>query len=174
MASYQFVLMAPKQYNTEPLKVQLIAAGIPVDYINGDPSTNSIVVVTTRDLTTDEVNTAAGIVATYDGRPRRARTIYAIYAELATLTQAQRDAIWADLSAGNPPKLALDAGPNTASVFTMHFLGASVGGLTAAEKNEAKRRGVAFYVQDNPAYLVRPSFAPTVNVAGDEAYDPPA
>lgn len=172
MATYQYI----KAYNTlndSQLLAECVAAGLPATDVQrfGDAA-QTMQVVTSRDLTAPEVTTLDGLVAAHDGRPRRKRTVFAIYTDLAALTATQRDAVWADLMGGNPPKLALDTGPNTADVFTMHFLSTAVSGLTAAEKNEAKRRTIAFYVQDNPAYLVNPPFAPAVNTPGDEPFTP--
>jgi hypothetical protein len=60
-----------------------------------------------------------------------------------------------------------DAGPNAAALATIQMLGASVT-LSAADVLEAKIRAAAFYVQDNPLWLVNPVFSVTINIPGDE------
>lgn len=95
------------------------------------------------------------------------RTLIAIRADLASLTNTQKNNIWTDITSGSPPKWSTDAGSNAAALAVLTLLGAS-STLSAADVLEAKLRGVAMYCQDNPTYLVNPSFDPTINVPGDQ------
>lgn len=98
---------------------------------------------------------------------RRRRTILEIMNDLDALSGAQSLAIWNDLTAGLPPKVATCPGVNAAAIWTMHFVATGIGGLTATEKNEGRQRTIAFWVQDDPQYLVNPPFAPEIDVPGD-------
>lgn len=99
--------------------------------------------------------------------PTQPRTLYAIYTDLQALTTTQQNNVWADLGSGAPPKYLLDAGANASALWVLDYL-AREAGLTGAALTRAKFRAVAMYVQDNPAYLVRPAFDPTINVSGVE------
>lgn len=174
MATYQYT-KPYAQLQEDKLKSECIAAGLPVTDVQrlGDEG-ETIFVITNRELTPAEVTTLDGLVAAHDGRPRKTRRLYDIYTDLnpaapsPKITAAQLNTVWTDLTSGTPPKLSLDVGMNAASIFVMHFLGATVAGLTTAEKNEAKRRAIAFYCQDNVNYLVNPAFDPSINIPGDE------
>jgi hypothetical protein len=92
------------------------------------------------------------------------KILWDIYQEVNALTTTQATNVWTDLNTGTPPKLAVDEGVTSPSIFTMHFLATAVAGLTATEKNEARRRMISFYVWDNPKYLVNPPFDPTIQI----------
>jgi len=83
---------------------------------------------------------------------RKPRTLYAIRADIAGLTNAQKSAAWTDLTGGTPPKWSQDAGPNAAALAVLQMIGAS-GTLGAADVAEAKLRAAAFYLADNPTWL---------------------
>lgn len=117
-----------------------------------------------------------GTVYTYDAinqlavpvAARRLRTLLAIYQDFLSLTTGpQKVATWADLVSGSPVKISLDTGKNADSIFLLWRI-ASQTDFTAAITNDMKATAVAYYVQDNPLYLVNPVFAPTVNIPGDE------
>lgn len=148
------------------LQSECLAAGLPVTHLGG--SGDGVTVFTSRDLTAGEVVTLDSVVTAHDGRPRRKRTIYAIYTAIGALTATQQSAIWTDLTTGTPPKWATDAGPNAAAIAAIHWSAAN-SGATAANLNDARRRLAAMYAQDNPGYLVAPAFDPSINVSGDEA-----
>lgn len=103
---------------------------------------------------------------------RRPRKLLDIFNGINALTNAQKAAVWNDISSGSPPKWSTDYGVNAGSIMTLHFLSVSVNGLSSSEKVQAQIRLVALYVQDNPNYLVNPPFSPTVNVPGDEPNTP--
>lgn len=99
---------------------------------------------------------------------RRPRTLYAIRADLAALSAANKNAVWSALTAGTPPLWAADAGPNAAALLALQMLGASAT-LSAAAATEAKLRAAAMYCQDNPSWLVNPPFGSGISIPGDEA-----
>lgn len=94
------------------------------------------------------------------------RTLFAIRADIAALSAAQKTAVWNALIAGTPPLWATDSGANAAALAVLQMLGASLT-LSAADVLEAKTRAAAMYAQDVPLFLVNPAFAPTVNIPGD-------
>ena len=105
--------------------------------------------------------------ATGHKQPRR---LFDIYTDIGNLTAGQQSAIWTNLDAGNPPLWATDDGDNAAAIMVLHWAVANSGASTA-NVNNAKRRLAALYVQDNPTYLVLPTFDPAVsgvNIPGDE------
>lgn len=169
MATYRYQLLFSVDPDTA--KADLIAGtSLPIDSVAY--ALGFITVTTSRDLTTEEQTTLAAFVTTYQPRPWRARRLLDIYTDITALPGATQTAIWTDLSSGSPPKWATDVGPNAAALFALQFLATAVAGLTTAEKNEARRRVAAFYVGDNPTYLVNPPFAPTVNINGREQFTP--
>ena len=99
---------------------------------------------------------------------RRPRTLYAIYTDIGALSAGNQATIWTDIISGSPPKWSLDAGQNAAAIMALHWSAAN-SGASAANLNDAKRRLVAAYCQDNPGYLVNPVFLPAVNIPGDQA-----
>jgi len=166
----------PAGYNTNQLMNEIIASGLPTDvHINGSgyqgPNTlaTEVDIIYNTALGPTDKTTLDNLITNHQPQgPRKPRPLYSIYADVGGMTGAQLTATWNDLDAGNPPKMALDSGPNASSIFTMQFLAKSIASLTATEKNEARQRLIAFYTQDNPKYLVNPPFAPGVNIPGDE------
>lgn len=92
-------------------------------------------------------------------------SLLALTTSLNALSATQKNAIWADVTSGNPPKWSKDVGANAAAIAVLQLLTTS-GTLNAADILAAKIRGVAMYVQDNPNYLVNPAFDPSINVPG--------
>lgn len=152
--------------NLGSLQAELIAAGVPVEYINGSGS--DVMIVTTRDLTNPEQVTLTNIVAAHDGRPRTARALYLIYGDLLALSVAKKSSVWADISAGNPRKYFTGTGRNVAAIAAIDALIANVTTMTAPQLTDSRLRLVSMYVQDNPKYLVNPAFDATINISGDE------
>lgn len=107
------------------------------------------------------------LVTYYRRTWRRQRGLFAIYQDIHALTTAQKMAIWTDLSSGSPPKWSQNQGPNTAAIMALHWSAVN-SGATTANMTDARLRLMAMYVHDNPTYLVHPSFAPSINVPGDE------
>lgn len=152
------------------LLVEFTDVGIPVAIggVSWDVATQRIILTTDRNLTAQEEIVVSNIITAHDSRPKHKRTIFSIRVELNALSAAKKNAVWNDINSGNPPKWSLDAGPNAAAIAAIEFSATSVAGITAAEKTEARLRLVAMYIQDNPKYLVNPSFDPTINVPGNE------
>lgn len=149
------------------LQTQVALAGLPVSYCLNNPTTTTVVM--TRELTPAEKTTLDGIVANFDGRPRRKRKLYDVFVAIGGLTPAQKTAIGDDLFGGTPPKLSLDEGSDAADLLVLYCL--SQTGLSTADKNLVKQSAAAIYTRDNPMYLVNQTFGGTVtaiNVPGDE------
>lgn len=118
--------------------------------------------------TAGQIAQADAIVQAHDGRPRRARLPEDIVDALKALTTAQKNAVWADITAGGAAaKWRVHRGPHTSLICTQHSL-ATATGTSAADVLDAKIHGVAYYCLDNPTYLVNPAFDPSINVPGDE------
>lgn len=145
---------------------ETLAAGLPVDSVNGGALGSAEVYVNTaRDLTPAELLTLDDVVRRHDGRQRRPRPLLTIYTEIASLSPTDRLAIGNDLF-GASAKWSLDVGANRGSIFVLYML--TQLGLTTGQTNVAKQGAAAMYVQDNPKYLVNPAFLPGVNIPGDE------
>lgn len=166
MADYTFTKLNAV---ASKLTTEAIAAGIPALYANG--SGDQITVFTSRDLTPAEQTTLAAVVANHDGTPRKLRDPVDVLTDLnnaTKITDAQLVATWNDLTSGSDPKIAEGSGVAKLSIMVLHFIAVGIGGLTTPEKRQAQKRAIAFYIYDNPKYLVNPPFAPIVNIPGDE------
>ena|SRR5215216_1968234 len=167
MAEQTYQRTAP---GADPAKLQaeLIAAGLPVLYVNGGG--DQVYVVTSRELTPAEVTTLDAVIAAHDGRPRRRRKLYDVYQAIGALSPAQKTAISGDLFGGSPPKFTQDEGADAADLLVLWTL-QQVGGLSTTDKNLVKQAAAAIYVRDNVTYLVNQTFGGAVaaiNVPGDE------
>lgn len=168
METYYFVKTA-SMLDSSKLQAEIAAAGLPVLYIN--TSGDDVYITFNRQLDAAEVTQLEALVNNHDGRARRKRILFAIRQDLNALTNAQKTAIWNDLNGGNPPKWALDAGPNAAAIAAIEWGATVPAGVSTAEKTEARLRLAAMYCQDNPNYLVNQTFngtVPAINVPGDE------
>lgn len=99
--------------------------------------------------------------------PRRPRLFRDVRADLQALSGPQKAAVWAAFTAGSPPLYQTDRGPHGAALALVQFLGETTAFATA-EQTEFQLRAVALYLLDNPGWLVKPAFDPTINIAGDE------
>lgn len=159
----------------------LRAAGIPIDGV-GD-TTGGIPqpgwhIVTRGDgvvlridyqasATPAQIQQGDAIAMTFDLHNRGPRPLYAIYVDLQALSTAQKLEVWNDLSSGSPKKYLLGTGPNTAAIGALDWA-VTDSGATGASLTAARLRIATAYVQDNPEYLVHPSFDPGINVPGDQ------
>lgn len=109
------------------------------------------------------------IAKTLNVTPRRVRSPWAVLAEIVALTNNQRDAIAADLTANNRAKIKAFGPPYDAVMLALEW-SANTG--TVIQTRDAYSRIAALYVQQNIHYLEKPAFAPTVNIVGWE-YIPP-
>lgn len=98
---------------------------------------------------------------------RRRRLFWDIYTAIGTRTAAEQTAIRNSLTSGTPPLWTQSRGDNAGELAGLHWA-VTNSGATQANVNDAIRRMVALYCQDYPTYLVNPSFAPAVNIPGDE------
>lgn len=146
------------------LDAALKALGIPIIGVVG---TTPPAVQYDVSATPSQIAQGDALAAGWDMTPRRKRTLYAIWQQLNGLTATQQSNIWTDITSGAPPRWALDAGPNAAGIMSLHWSAVN-SGATAANLNDARRRLVAMYCQDNVNYLVNPAFDNTINVSGEE------
>jgi hypothetical protein len=114
----------------------------------------------------DQQRLDATVAAHVPEGPKRKRILWDILQDYLALSGSQRSKVWADLTKGDPPLWALDAGPNAASVFSLHWAVEQGGGPTAVDV--AKSYLVSAYVQDVPDYLVHPPFDESINISGEE------
>lgn len=157
------------------LQTEITAAGIAFLSVTGGAiGSGDITVTTIVPLSTEQEATLNAVIAAHDGRARRARPVFAIFAELAALGTGVQDGIIADLqlalplNSNPPPKWTTIKPPQDGSASAFRFVAVKGGGYTAAEKREAAGWIVSMYCQQNPKYLVNPPGAPTVNIPGDE------
>src|SRR5262245_60897457 len=150
------------------LDMQVRAKGIPIIGVSGPPWA----VQYDPSATQAQRDQGDAIAAAFDGQNRKYRLLYKIYQSIQPLTQAQKDRVWADLSAadsvaGVPRKYLSTAGVNAGPVFNADDP-ANDTGLPAARQTAARLRIMAFFVQDNCFYLNQPAFDPTINILGIE------
>ncbi|MDE2097179.1 MAG: hypothetical protein KGL39_08025 [Patescibacteria group bacterium] len=133
-------------------------AGIPLDQANGD--FQAFLAWNAQQQTPLDYTTSISPTA------RVPRTLPAIYADLVALTAAQKTNAWADLSSGTPAKYLDDNGTEPGAIAVLDWA-VRFSGLGTAAVTDAKMRIAAIYCRDNPLYLVKPAFDPTINVPGD-------
>jgi len=97
------------------------------------------------------------IAATWPTTLYRNRMLWNLWSQLNGLSTKQQNNITADLQTGSPPKQFAVEQENTSAAFSS-WQASSGATMTSA----------AFYVQDNPTYLINPAFDPTINVPGWE------
>lgn len=151
------------------LKKTLQDGGLPVIDTQSSSAFPGQIIVVTDDavaLTQAQQTTMNSIVAQFDPRPRTKRAIYTIYTDLLALNATQQTNVWNDFSSGNPTKYLLDQGNNAAAIAVLDWV-VKKSGTSGANLTDARMRAVAMYTQDNPKYLVTPTFDATINVPGD-------
>jgi hypothetical protein len=170
--------MADYPYNRanvsyDRLRDELVAAGLPIDYINaGALGTNDFVIFTTRDLTDAEKVRIQAILDAHDPRPRRPRDVFAIYRDLSALTAAAQDPIVTDMQLGSlTGRWTTIKPPQDGAAAAFRWSAASLSGVSVGEKRQAAGWIIALYLQQHPAYLKNNPVSPTVNIPGDEPYD---
>lgn len=117
--------------------------------------------------TAQQISTGDNLAMAADLRSRTSRLMCSIYSDLLTLNTTQQTNAWSDLSSGTPKKYLLDTGINAAAIGALDWAVTDSGATDTALKN-ARLRIAAAYIQDNPTYLVNPTFDPTINVPGDQ------
>lgn len=120
----------------------------------------------------DKARLDAVVAAHVPELPRQIRTVFAIYTQLVTLTTTQQDAITADLQVSSlSGKWTELKPPQDAPAAAFRWAAVSLSGATANEKRQAAGWIVAMWCQQNPKYLVNPTFHASlagVNIPGDE------
>jgi hypothetical protein len=92
------------------------------------------------------------------------RSMADLFIAISALTNAQKTAIWTDLSSGSPAKYLLSEGAAEAGIAALDWA-IKDSGATGASLTNARLRIAAMYAYDNPLYLVNPSFDATINIA---------
>jgi len=156
------MLVPPAAY----LDGDLRRRGIPIVGVAGPPW----VVHYDPSATQAQKDQGDALAASFDGKARQSRPLWAIRGDIQALTVTQWGNVWADLSAASGPvprKYLADTGPNAATIFCYDHVIYVVGG-TAAQQKAGQVSLTACYAQDNPFYLVNPPFDPSINVNGLE------
>lgn len=94
------------------------------------------------------------------------RALLSIYQDLQALSAAQKNLVWADFTAGSPPKWSTDDTPGAGVVMACSIPAIDLTGLATAVQTAARMKMVAAYVLYNPRYLVNPGFDPSILVPG--------
>jgi hypothetical protein len=110
-------------------------------------------------------------VMTLDISPKRVRRLWDIYADIALLSSAQKDAIRDDIKADNGAKIKSFGPPYDGIMMALDW-GTTIGNPT--QTRDAYARIAAMYTQQNIYYLEQPDFAPTINILGWEFIEPVA
>lgn len=161
------------------LDVQLKTKGFEFDGLALTTVENALTCFTHPDLpigTFIKVDGLVGLLATIAsaaqqipmGADRSPRRLLDIYNAIVALNNTQKTNIWSDLTSGTPMKISTDTGPNATSIFLLWRI-ASNASLPTTTITDMRITAAAYYVQDNPYYLVNPTFDLTINIPGDEA-----
>ena len=168
----------PGNYDLGKLDAEVRALAPPLpgyEYANGtgpvgQPATAAYLFFDAA-LTPADKGRLDSVVAAHDGRARRLRPLWSIRGDVQALSTSQFGNVWADLSAavtGGPPRKYLtDYGVNAGPIFVFDWA-LYVSGPTAAQQRAGQISLAAMFVQDQPGYLVHPSFDTSINIPGDE------
>ena len=97
-----------------------------------------------------------------------ARSLLAIYQDLAALNSTQRANVWADFTAGVPAKWSLIDGPTAPEVAVISCVAIDLAAvIPAAARDAARLKMVAIYLYSHPLYLAAPAFDPSIDVRPD-------
>ena len=93
------------------------------------------------------------------------KSMYSIATSIFGLSSSQKTNLISNLFGGNPALYQKDVGPNAAAISAVYASITNASGV--ASFNQAQQLIIAaMYTQDNPNYLVNPTFDPTINVSG--------
>lgn len=143
----------------------ITALGIPITGIRDSES--GLVIHYTAAATGPQITQGNALAAGWSFAPRKPRTITALFDAITALTTAQKTNIGNDLF-GASRKWSTNVGSNRSGMAVIYSQTLQ-GGITAANLAIYKSMGAAMYAQDNPEYLVNPTFDNSINVPGDEA-----
>jgi hypothetical protein len=121
------------------------------------------------EATPEQIVEGNDIVMTLDVTPRRVRTAWAIYADIAALSNKQKDNIAADLKADDGAKIKSFGPPYDGIMLALEW--AAVTG-TVIQTRDAYARIAALYTQQNIYYLDTPDFDSTITIPGAEFIPP--
>jgi hypothetical protein len=82
------------------------------------------------------------------------------------LSTTQWNNVLANLFAGNPAPWQLDQGPNITALSAVYVALTNSSGTPVFANKFQQVVVCALYLQDNPTYLVNPTFDPTINISG--------
>lgn len=145
------------------LELTLTALGIPFSGTSYDGTT--FTVSYPANATQAQITQGNNLAATWPNTVYQSRTLVDLVNALSTLTGTQQTNIVNNLFVGNPLRVLMDAGPDTAAIGVLYYI-TQITTLPVSSINLAKLYAAAMYVQDNPTYLISPSFDVTINVAG--------
>jgi len=157
------------------LDSELRRQGIPIIGISGPPVGQTQPWTVHYDPTATDEQKAQGdaFASSFDGLGRQSRLLYDIWVDFDKLTGAQKQAVLTDLTGGSPPKWRLNRGPNAGSMLSI-WVTSQTTVMPTPDKNLCKQALAVLYTQDNPYYLLNPTFDPTINVSALEPAPPPA
>lgn len=156
-------------YNATQALAVGVAAACPISSLSVKTASASGVSFTpTAAATQAQIAAAQNFIDGFAWKDYQPVPLHALIGSLTALTSTQKKNISTDLFSGNPLKVLLDSGPNAAAIFAVYY-STQTATLSSADKNLAELFAAAMYVQDNPFYLVNPSFDPTINVPGWQA-----
>lgn len=98
-----------------------------------------------------------------NGTSKLSKSVKQLYDEIQALSAGQKTNIWTDISTNL--KYFANGSFNEGSIATMHYA-ATFTGISGATLTAARSIIVALYVQDNPLYLINPTFDTSVNIPG--------
>src|SRR5262245_48357952 len=148
----------------QQLDLQLRSKGIPIIGVSGGPPW---VIAYDPSATQAQKDQGDALAAAFDGKDRRYRSMFSIYADVAALTTLQKGRIWNNLGAGGDKLYYHDLGINVAAIMVWDFLIFNAA-LAQTAVDEAKLRLIAQYTQDNCYFLTQPIWDSTINVPGLE------
>ena len=117
------------------------------------------------EATPDQIVQGDDIVMNLDVSPIQVRSIWAIYTDLTTLSNKQKDNIKDDLNANNDAKIGSIGPPHDGIMLVLDW---AVTAGTLIQTRDAYCRIAAVYAQQNVHYLEQPAFDKTINISGWE------
>jgi hypothetical protein len=154
----RFGLLAGEIHQTAP---QLVVAYAPPTSVTYDYATADPPVPPADQATID------GLVAGWSWENWQPRALYSIFDDVNALTPGQRTNVQTDIGANQFAKVRSLRPPQDGAAMALHWA-MKLNGATAVERTDACMRLACLYAQQNPTYLEKPAFDPTINVPGNE------
>lgn len=146
-------------------RLYMYLANLGIIAVSVDTSTTPWTVTYDPSMTPAQVSQGNLIVSTWDTRIYQTRPLLDLVNAINVLTAAQKTNISNDLFGGTPLKALLDDGANVSAIFCLYYI-VQTASMSGADKTLAKLYAAAMYCQDNPMYLINPSFDTSINVPG--------